>query len=107
MTIDSEALQQFFGAYFHQDWALDASSPEQVLADYFHDHEDGDLRATLSAIRQLLAEEDADDRLAERLFREFWCYYDPRGLGQETRTWLNGIVDQFEKELARRQSPAD
>jgi hypothetical protein len=103
MNNDHEALQNFMGSYFHQDWTLDDASPHEVLQRYFRDQDSAEeLSSVLRALRDLIADGDDDEALSTRLLREFGSYYNPRGVGLSTRAWLQTLADDFEREITAR-----
>jgi hypothetical protein len=100
----NESLKEFLSAYFHEDWALDARSPRDVVAKFFHYERSVDvLRSIAEALRALIDSDADDSTLSERLFREFGGYFDPRGDGESTRGWLISLAEEFEREIARRR----
>jgi hypothetical protein len=103
MTADERALEQFLAAYFHQDWSLDAASPEEVVAEFLRDHPAGEqLLPVVRALHGLIDSGQDDARLSHRLTHEFGSFLDPRGDGESTRQWLRWLVDRIERELRAR-----
>jgi len=98
-----QPLQDFFSAYFHEDWTLDAESPGAVTLQFFRDHHaKGDLEQVAQALRVLLETDDDDEMLAKLLFRDLGLYFDPRAIGVSTRGWLTSLADDFDSEIGRR-----
>ena len=88
---DYPSLWQLLGGYFHQDWDLDYSSPDEALRDFF----DGQpvLAPRLAdEIERVLALEKSDTELDE-LILEFGSSYLPTSNGVRSQTWLSGIRD--------------
>jgi hypothetical protein len=83
-------LQQLLGAYFHQDWDLEGDDWPAIVRKYRSDVSAAEAAAAASEIEQLIADGDSDSILADRLLREFGCYYDPRPDlgGPLPREWL-------------------
>jgi hypothetical protein len=103
MSNDYEALQNFIGGYFHEDWALDDASPREVVQRFFRDHDSiEELAPVFRALRELIEGPDDDEVLSSRLFKEFGSYYNPRNLGLSTRVWLQTLADDFEREIKAR-----
>jgi hypothetical protein len=103
MNHDHEALKNFMGGYFHQDWALDDASPREVLQRYFLDQDSTEeLSSVLRALRELIDGDDFPGELSDRLCDEFGCYYYPPGAGLSTRGWLQTLADDFEREIKGR-----
>ena len=87
---DYPALENFLAAYFHQDWALEQSTPEAVV-DYFRDSESPEqVAATRDNLARLLAG-DFDDEALGALARRLGCEYDPTRDGRPWRSWLEGV----------------
>jgi hypothetical protein len=103
MSNDYEALQNFIGGYFHEDWSLDDASPREIVQRFFRDHDSiEELAAVFRALRELIEGADDDEVLSSRLFKEFGSYYNPRNLGLSTRVWLQTLADDFEREIKAR-----
>jgi hypothetical protein len=99
----NQSLREFLSAYFHEDWALDAQSPSDVVVQFFRDQKSvADLIPIARALRELIDGNADDEALSTRLFREFGSYFDPRGVGESTRSWLAGLADEFDREIAKR-----
>jgi hypothetical protein len=90
-----EDLRQFFGAYFDQDWKLDAADWQDVVRRFAG--ESGPERQALVAarIRGLLAGEASDARLAATV-QAMGCYF-WAGSPSETRQWLVQLADRLER----------
>jgi hypothetical protein len=87
-------LPHLFGAYFHQDWDAEGDGWPALVRNYRRDVSLADAAAAADEIEALLAEGDSEAALAERLVREFGCYYDPRPDlgGPALRTWLAQVA---------------
>jgi hypothetical protein len=90
-----EALFHFFGAYFHQDWALEATTPGEVIATFLQSSTVEALSELSQAIVSFVAEHRDDRDLEEALFKQLGCYFSPRGVGLSTRTWLLSVAGTF------------
>jgi hypothetical protein len=98
MITDSqrEILRQFFAGYFHQDWPLEADTPDQVISNYARQRSDRSALIELrDAIIAFIADHPDDDDLADALFRELGCYYSPEALGESTKQWLLHVADEL------------
>lgn len=92
MNTELELLKQFFGGYFHEDWRLEAQSPEEALKEYTT-HSNQTERILLSkAIQDYIDRFPNEDELSEKLFHELGCYYNPAPSGMPVREWLRGIA---------------
>ncbi|MBN2976567.1 hypothetical protein BFW88_12215 [Pseudomonas fluorescens] len=94
-------LQQFFGAYFNQDWAEDHSSADEVIDTFLFDS----TRETIITVKQEILElknsYTTEEEFQEDLFhKQYCCYYYPyqwtSGL-----LWLDHIVKKFEEYLLK------
>lgn len=88
-----DVLRSFFGAYFHQDWTLDASDPDHIVKMFLDDaarsYEELVLLARLIVA---IASRAVDDAALERaLFAELQCYYLPSADGLSAREWLRHV----------------
>lgn len=84
-----EPLRQFFGAYFHQDWDLDAPDYNGVVDRYIADTTDKrSLRDLANCLEVLSDSYDADVELEDALGKELWCEFVPSGDGLSARTWV-------------------
>jgi hypothetical protein len=85
-----ERLRHLMWAYFHQDWPLESADWQGVVRHYRGDVSPDEAAATAEAIVRLLGEGQPESQLADRLLREFGCYYDPRPDlgGPALRDWL-------------------
>jgi len=89
-----ERLQHLLGAYFHQDWPCESADWQGVVRQYRGDVSPAEAVATADEIVRLLGEGQPEAELADRLLREFACYYAPRpDLGGPTfRKWLSRVA---------------
>jgi hypothetical protein len=86
-------LKQFFGAYFHQDWNLDASDPDDVVRLFISDGYSMSELINLAEDIEKYAANKIDDAAAEEgLLRELGCYYIPNADGIGARAWLNHVA---------------
>ena len=93
ITDDERALLfQFFGAYFHQDWDLEAETPAGVIALYIRDSSGDRIRQLRTAILRLIDCACENATQEERLLRDFGCYYLPSADGLTVNEWLQNIL---------------
>ena len=98
MTMDShefEMLTNFFGGYFHQDWACDSTDPSEVVATYLETANAEEAVVLSRAIIEYAKSFDSDAELEKKLFSELGCYYRPTADGQSARGWLREIASQL------------
>jgi hypothetical protein len=87
----SSELFQFFAAYFHEDWSVDAASPDDVIDSFIAAHT-GSECAHIASLIDAFAAAVLDDQALERaLFAELGCYYVPTADAQSTRGWLQRV----------------
>jgi hypothetical protein len=95
---DDEELRHFFGAYFHQDWDLDASSAEGVFALYVQDSTTEHRRRVIDQLARLARDTHDDAALDEKLF-ELGCYYSPTAEGKTSRQWMQDVMAILRRSL--------
>ena len=82
-------LKQFFGAYYHQDWALDASDPDDVIRLFISDENSTSKLLNLANnLEWYVATKDNDATTEKELLSELGCYYIPSADGIGSREWL-------------------
>ena len=81
------ALQEMFGAYFHEDWRLDDSSTAAVIQRYAHDYP-GRIPKVIAEIDGLVALDASDEMLFDHLLHRYHLVYDPASDGLTMRQWL-------------------
>lgn len=88
-----ESLFQFFAGFFHQDWRVEAETPDQVISQFASQQSDPSTLAELSdSIIAFIADHPDEDDLANALFRELGCYYSPKAIGKSTKDWLQHVA---------------
>lgn len=96
-------LGQFFGAYFHQDWASEADDWQQIVDEF-----SASSRLTAERLNQLadsisdLVGRHSDSELPSVLM-DLDCYYDPRPEATFT-DWLRLVAGRLRENAALRGS---
>jgi hypothetical protein len=90
---DRERLWQFFGAYFHQDWALDDSNWQGVVLGFLKDRSPESARDVLHSIRAWLQCPASDADVAKDLYESFGCHYLPQPDGLSNRAWVEQVAE--------------
>lgn len=86
-------LHQFFGAYFHQDWNLTASNPDEIVRLFIDDgYSFNEVINLAEKIEKYAATKSDDSGDEEGLLRELGCYYMPSADGIGTRSWLTHVA---------------
>ena len=96
-TVDRAAvpqLAQLLGAYFHQDWVVDATTWQEVVDDYVLEVPGG-AEACAAEIARVLDRGLAEDELA-RVMRRLGCSVDPAAYGQTPAQWLEAVKARLE-----------
>ena len=94
-----ESLREFFAGYFHEDWRVEANTPDQVISNYAAQLSDRSRVAELrDAIIAFIADHPDEDDLANALLGEFDCYYSPKALGRSTKQWLLHVAEKLAAE---------
>lgn len=95
-----KVLFQFFAAYFHEDWSIEADTPDQILAKFVRQNDEFQ-RDNLSRYISAFVHDHPDDReLGEALYKDLGCYYDPNSDGISARSWLLAVAAKL---MAREQ----
>lgn len=99
----TQRLAQFFGAYFHEDWDLDARDTDSVVDKYCSQQSGPQGPAMLADdISSLVASDLSEQALQTMLFDNLGCYYDPSADGLSARLWLQAVAARLEEGGSRR-----
>ena len=91
-----ERLRQLFGAYFHQDWALDAPDPDGIIDCFIADHPNKIELSYLAELVDAYAGSHSDDGELERsLITELWCQFLPTSTGVLAHDWLAHVSSRL------------
>ena len=90
---NTDCLRLLFGAYFHQDWPLEADDWQGVVCVFRDDNNAGHVALTARQLRELLDGVSSDEALARQVYDDFGCCYDPRPDlgGPALRAWLETL----------------
>ena len=87
-------MKQFFGAYFHQDWNLDVSDPDDVIRLFIADGHSANELINLAEDIEIYAANKIENAAAEEgLLRELGCYYLPSADGILAKAWLKHVAE--------------
>lgn len=97
-------LDALFGAWFHQDWGVEAEDWEGVVRLFAGDNPPAVVDAAAVELRALLDKTDSDSVLAHTVFNELGCCYTPRPDlgGPSVRQWLEQVWAELAGLAARR-----
>jgi hypothetical protein len=102
---DFKLLSNFCGAYFHEDWMLDASAADEVLDVFLRErHTPEQLRQLVNEIAAFAAIHRDDDALEHALWQQFGCNYSPSVDKISASDWLRKIASRFSAEADRLQA---
>lgn len=93
-----KALQSFLGGYLHQDWDVEASDPQELVAEFAREKLELVAEA-IGEIEILLSMTQSEDEVARRAY-EMGCYFDPQPVSM--RNWLAGAARTMVREVATR-----
>lgn len=87
-------LKQFFGAYFHQDWTLEATDPDDVVRQFINDgYSENELIKLANEIETYAVAKGDDTVIEKNLLTELGCYYLPSADGLGARAWLYHVAN--------------
>lgn len=90
---DLTELRQFFSGYFHEDWQLDSSEPDEVIAQFLMSGPSQDEIDRIVAQIACYLDAATDNAAIERgLLVELGCYYLPDADGVSARDWLGHVA---------------
>jgi len=84
-------LTQFFSSYFHQDWPLEADTPNDVVNNYRSSEPPASVESASQELSKLLEMPIAPADLEAFILDELGCYYDPQSENQTVREWLESV----------------
>jgi phenylalanyl-tRNA synthetase beta subunit len=91
MTNQFPHLTQFFSSYFHQDWPLEANSPNEVVENYRNSESPESIEGALAELNKLLEMPIAQPDLETFILEELGCYYNPEASNQTVKQWLHSV----------------
>jgi len=89
-------LMNVLGGYFHQDWKLEAASPEAVIQHILEDVPHETIAEAASELRGLLRETMDENALEAFMMNPLGVCYDPGADGKSMRQWLEEVLEQLE-----------
>ncbi len=90
-------LEQFFGAYFHQDWMDFDEAAETVIERFVNDATQDELSSTIGELDQLLSLGLPEAELEHVMYKELGCYYNPEPDGISMSEWLRWVRSMLVK----------
>lgn len=91
-------LRSFLSGYFHEDWTLDASSTDEVVAQFLKaGPSSAKIDRIVSQIQACLNSQLSDEAIERNLLQELGCYYLPSADGLGARAWLFQVAELLKK----------
>lgn len=88
-------LSDFLGAYFHEDWLLESSDPDQAVRRFLASGPTAAHRARIVVqIGEYLVSKD-EAGVEAGLMSDLGCYYLPSADGIEARAWLWQVANRL------------
>lgn len=101
MSKEFPEVQDFFGAYFHQDWTVEHDTADHVIDAFLIDSDPEDLLKVRQEIIALLEQRKDEAGLRQYLLHELSCYYCYWNEWESGETWLRHIVNKLDSHLAQ------
>lgn len=92
-------LQQFFGAYFHQDWIEEYATADEVIDAFLLDSSMDVIVTVKKEILELIKSYTNESNFLEKLLHEQYCYYYYPHEWASGPLWLSHVVSKFENYL--------
>jgi hypothetical protein len=92
-------LQQFFGAYFNQDWSEDYSSADEVVDAFLLESSIDVIITVGQEVLDLINSCKSEPDLQERLLYEYSCYYYYPNEWASGLLWLNHVAKKIDGHL--------
>ena len=96
---DYPNLEQFLGAYFHQDWAADGATWQDVVTQFVRGEGTARARAVLGEIEQILDGKPSEEAVRARLV-DLGCHYHAAGTGDAACRWLARVGAELRRVVA-------
>ncbi|AZF52352.1 hypothetical protein C4J85_1866 [Pseudomonas sp. R4-34-07] len=94
-------LQQFFGAYFNQDWVDDHACADDVIDTFLMDSSTDIICTVRNEILELIDAYTNESELLENLLHEQYCYYYYPNEWASGPLWLHHIIEKFDRYLLK------
>ena len=90
-------LRYLAGAYFHQDYDLDAPTPAGIIANFADTEPPGAIRELAAEIRSILDSGMTEHQIAELWLTTLQASYEPAEDGLTHRAWLSIVLAALEQ----------
>lgn len=81
-------LEQFLGAYIHQDWDIEYPNYVSMLIEFIASTSSDVIKGVICDFETLLSKNLSEDELADIAFNELGCYLNPVPLGVTYSQWF-------------------
>lgn len=104
MKISLTELQQFFGAYFNQDWEEEHRSADDVIDAFLLDSSDEVISIVRKEMLELISTHMNEIELKENLLHEQYCFYYYQHEWPSASIWLSHIIKNFDQYLLKQKT---
>lgn len=105
MNIPLTELQQFFGAYFNQDWTIEHSSADEAIYSFLLDSKRDTILTVKKEIRDLINNYKDEPIFQNNLMHAQHCYFYYPSQWASGLSWLNHIIVKFDEYLVTQEKP--
>lgn len=92
-TSDLTELKSFLGGYFHEDWELEASEPDEAISRFLEsDPGASEIDHIVAQICHYLGDGKDDVAVEHGLLKDLGCYYLPSADGISASDWLRHVA---------------
>lgn len=96
-------LYQFFGCYFHQDWAMEYANADEAIQVFIQETSKTDLQHTVHELKKIL-EQNLDDDNLTKITSSLGLCYRTEFEGLDKNQWLVKVKSALETSLAKNYS---
>jgi hypothetical protein len=95
-TSDLAELKSLLSGYFHEDWELEASEPDEVIFRFLESGPSAsEIDRIVAQIRHYLGGGKDDTTVERGLLKDLGCYYLPSADGISASDWLRHVADRL------------
>jgi hypothetical protein len=90
-------LAHLAGAYFHQDYDLDAPAPAGIIRNFLDGEEPAAIRELAAEVRGLLESGMTESQIGDLWIKTLQSSYEPAKDGLTYRAWLTATLNALER----------